>query len=56
METIITFDRAIVESALTPHFISLTKTLSENEDWVQNVANFLMRHQILGVQPENDVM
>ena len=56
MEMPITFDLHIVESWLTPHFICITDTQSENVDWVQNLAIFWWRHQFLGIKPENDDM
>ena len=56
MEMPITFDLHIVESWLTPHFICITDTQSENVDWVQNLAIFLMTSPVLGVKPENNDM
>jgi len=48
MEMPITFDLHIVQSRLTPHFNCITDTLSENVDWVQNLAILLMTAPVWG--------
>ena len=40
MEMPITFDLQIVVKWLTPHFICIAETQSENDDWAPNLSIF----------------